>query len=569
MSTRGLDADSYGGSSMSRILCKCNDFRSQPAAVLVVMTVAVFADTVVYGLIVPFLPDILQGRLGMSSSANGILFGCYGVGVLVGAPVSAYISDRWNIRKWPMIIGLIGLGITSGLFALSNAFWELVLARLAQGISSGITWSVGLGMISDVYAGEAMGQAMGIAFSGFTLGHLGGPVMGGAIYSAGGIHAIAIFVAAIAAVDLVFRLLLVETTGVSNDPALRSSSTASLELDQSEKLLVTADVAGSPRLSQNNMASAEVVSSAPELAASPTVVGMCKSTIEASPSGLESPQSPTAVHTLSRMAGTDGFGDDIVSIASAVSAPALGASAVSVQMSISDRTNAELPKDAERRRTTMLDLLKEGPILACCLATITITGASGSFEPVLPIHMREEYNLNSVVIGVMFVAIVIPAMVVSPISGKYTNNNRVLAMIAPYGRFGIMIIGSVLEAVAIAFLGATTNVAGLAVNLVAIGLLNGFVYVSIPSAMGEHVARMGGDAYAKVYALYNIAYSVGVIIIPTVLPPIMNSVGFAATMGVVSATLVFGAIVLAIHPTIMLMKNGRSAYIGENALPFL
>ncbi|KAJ2079856.1 hypothetical protein GGI09_007841, partial [Coemansia sp. S100] len=63
-----------GGSAIKRMFHKCNEFRSTPAAVLIVSTMAVFSDTVVYGLIVPFLPDILQNKLGMSSSANGILF---------------------------------------------------------------------------------------------------------------------------------------------------------------------------------------------------------------------------------------------------------------------------------------------------------------------------------------------------------------------------------------------------------------------------------------------------------------------------------------------------------------
>ncbi|KAJ1955590.1 hypothetical protein EC988_001796, partial [Linderina pennispora] len=231
-------ADDYGGTTMTRIVRRFNDFRCTPAAVLLVSTMAVFADTVVYGLIVPFLPDILQEKLGMSSSANGILFGCFGVGVLVGAPVSAYISDRYHIRKWPMIIGLLGLGATSVLFALSNAFWELVVARLAQGVSSGITWAIGLGMIADVYPQDSIGKAMGIAFSGFTVGYLGGPVLGGLIYDAGGVHAIAIFVAAITVVDLVFRLLLREPTDV-NLAVSRQQSRVSLASAQREKLLNT------------------------------------------------------------------------------------------------------------------------------------------------------------------------------------------------------------------------------------------------------------------------------------------------------------------------------------------
>ncbi|KAJ2804821.1 hypothetical protein H4R20_002353 [Coemansia guatemalensis] len=217
----------------------------------------------------------------------------------------------------------------------------------------------------------------------------------------------------------------------------------------------------------------------------------------------------------------------------------------------------------------MLDLLKEWPILACCLATITITGAAGSFEPVLPIHMRDKYNSSTIIISIVFIAIVIPNAFIAPFAGKYTSKERVLEKVAPYGRFSFMVVGSLVQAMLIACLGATTNIAGLVVNLVFVGFAGGIAAVPILSTMGVHVERMGGDAYAKVYALFNIAYSIGVIIIPTVLPPIMNAVGFAATMGVVAAILVFGAIVLAIHPTIMLCKNGRSAYIGDSALPFL
>ncbi|KAJ2738017.1 hypothetical protein H4R23_001440, partial [Coemansia sp. Cherry 401B] len=65
----------------------------------------------------------------------------------------------------------------------------------------------------------------------------------------------------------------------------------------------------------------------------------------------------------------------------------------------------------------------------------------------------------------------------------------------------------------------------------------GIAAVPILSTMGEHVERMGGDAYAKVYALYNIAFSVSSIIVPTIMPPIMNAVGFAATMGIIASIL--------------------------------
>ncbi|KAJ2826028.1 hypothetical protein IWW50_002569 [Coemansia erecta] len=563
MTGENLGADDYGGSKISRFIKKCNDFRSQPAAVLIVSTMAVFTDTVVYGLIVPFLPEILQERLGMSSSSNGLLFGCFGIGVLIGAPVSAYISDRWKIRKWPMILGLLGLGATSALFALSNAYWELILARLAQGISSGITWAIGLGMIADVYTGEAMGQAMGIAFSGFTLGYLGGPVLGGAIYSAGGVHAIAIFVAAIAVVDLVFRLLLVEPKNIPSASPSRVSSSAKIELSQSEKLLQSdMDGPSYPDMLKQQIVS-QAMRSSPALIGTPAAIGKSESINEIVESSSKSIQEPTGIYATTGSTSSRGIIADDIGFALADN------TAINTTALPSARQSLDAAEAPARKRTTMLDLLKEWPILACCVATITITGASGSFEPTLPIYMRDKYTSNTIVISVVFIAIVIPNVIIAPIAGKYTSDKRVLAKVAPFGRFAFMIGGSILQAITTACLGATTNIAGLVVNLAFVGLAGGIAAVPILSTMGEHVERMGGDAYAKVYALFNIAYSIGVIIVPTVLPPIMNATGFAATMGVVAAVLVLGAIILAIHPTIMFLKHGRAAYLGENARPFL
>ncbi|KAJ1838802.1 hypothetical protein LPJ70_005316 [Coemansia sp. RSA 2708] len=485
-------------------------------AVLIVSTLAIFVDTVVYGIIVPFLPNMLQDRLGMSPSTNGLLFGCFGIGIFVGSPLSAYVSDRWNIRKWPMIFGLLSLGAATVLFALSNAYWELIVARLAQGISSGITWSVGLGMIADVYQGESLGWAMGIAFSGYTLGYLGGPVFGGAIYSAGGVHAIAIFVGSITAVDLIFRLLLVEPKHSKSASALHTGSETNLVLDRNEDQFA-ADI--------DNACVAGKSVEEPELAHH---IGAIQ---------------PAAVST------------SIIADSATIDAVAAA----------SDHQVTE----CATKRTTLWDLLKEWPILACCIATITTSGVEGALEPALPIYMRDKFGSGPVVISLVFISYFVPDIVVSPIAGKYTSSQSVLDKLAPFGRFTFIIVASVLLAVAVACLGATTSIAGLVVNLVFGGMLGGVAVVPILSIMGEHVERMGGNAYAKVYALFNIAFSVGVIIVPTIVPPIMSAIGFAATMGVISAILVLGAIILAVHPTRMLMKHGRAAYLGKNALPFL
>ncbi|KAJ1729982.1 hypothetical protein LPJ61_003258 [Coemansia biformis] len=549
---------------LARILRRCNDFRSEPAAVLTVSTLAVFVDTVVYGLIVPFLPEILQDRLGMSSSANGILFGCFGVGVLTGAPISAYISDRWKIRRWPMIIGLLGLAITTVLFAVSNAFWELVVARLAQGIASGITWSIGLGMIADVYPGKAMGQAMGIAFTGFTLGYLGGPVIGGALYDAGGIHAIAIFVAAITAVDLVFRLLLIEPKPAS-EPAVSSET---LDAGPDEKALEDGDsYLPPPGRAGHRRFAAHVAASSPSLTPSPATAreftfanGICKCGAKSArgPNRIAAQSQPNLgkVCTCSRQAD-----------AHSIAASALPAFALTLTRTV-DRTN-DLPPPAPLKRTTMLDLLREWPILACCLAATILSGTSGALEPTLPLHMRESFNSSTMVTAAVFVAFVIPSAISGPIAGMLSSDERLLAKSAPYGRFGFVVVGVLLAAGVFACLGATKNIVGLVVCLIFAGFLLGFATVPVLNIMGVHVERTGGHAYATVYALFNISYSIGVLVVPTVLPPIMNAIGFAGSMGVLAALLVACACIVAIYPASKHYKHGRAAYIGENARQFL
>ncbi|KAJ2358067.1 hypothetical protein H4S01_006366, partial [Coemansia sp. RSA 2610] len=481
----------HGKNSVSRILRKCNDFRSQPAAVLIVSTMAVFSDAVVYGLIVPFLPDVLQDRLGLSSSANGLLFGCFGIGVLIGAPTSAYISDRWKVRKWPMVLGLLGLGATSALFALSNAYWELILARMAQGVSSGITWAIGLAMIADVYQGEALGWAMGIAFSGFTLGYLGGPVFGGAIYSAGGVHAIAIFVGAIAAIDLVFRLLLVEPKDIAVASASCSESLADLVLDNGANehqlgLDSTLDNRFRKRVASRAAESSPALVATPVAIGSPrSLHGICAASVQ------ELTEIHVADSSSAKKRASSGHADAIAGATASV--PALtNATAMHTADAPTVRQDADRAEGAARR-TTLWDLLKEWPILACCLAAITTTGTAGAFEPTLPIYMRDTYNSSTIIISVVFIAIVVPNAIIAPIVGKYTSDHRVLARVAPYGRFTFMIGGSVLQAIVTACLGATTSIAGLVVNLVFVGLTGAIASVPIMSTMGEHVGRMGGD----------------------------------------------------------------------------
>ncbi|KAJ1916964.1 hypothetical protein H4219_003489 [Mycoemilia scoparia] len=147
-----------------------NKYGRSPNAVLLMVGLALFVDTVCMGAITPGLPDLLQSKLKMDDYTNGILYGCFGIGVIFGAVTAGIISDRYLSRRAPMVVGLFGLAVTAMLFAFSNSFWKLVLARIAQGAASGITWTIGLAMVADVVPEDRLGTAMGTASIGLTLG---------------------------------------------------------------------------------------------------------------------------------------------------------------------------------------------------------------------------------------------------------------------------------------------------------------------------------------------------------------------------------------------------------------
>ncbi|KAJ1676959.1 hypothetical protein EV182_007170, partial [Spiromyces aspiralis] len=138
------------------------------AMVLSMVGLGIFVDTVSMGMITPGIPDLLQSKLRIGDYANGLLYGCFGV--ILGAVTAGLVSDRYKSRTVPMVAGLLGLIGTITLFATANKFWELVVARISQGVASGVTWTIGLSIVADVVPEEQLGAAMGTTSIGLTLG---------------------------------------------------------------------------------------------------------------------------------------------------------------------------------------------------------------------------------------------------------------------------------------------------------------------------------------------------------------------------------------------------------------
>jgi DHA1 family solute carrier family 18 vesicular amine transporter 1/2 len=168
--------------------------RESRSVAVALVTAACFTDIVAYSIAVPVLPD-LSRRLGASPAVIGLLFGSFGVTMLVVSPPMGTVSDRVG-RKGPMLAGLVALVASTLLFAYAQKLPALFAARLVQGGADAVAWVVGFALVADLYAPHERGRVTGIILGGSSLAYMIGPSLGGWLYELGGIRLPFFFVTA-------------------------------------------------------------------------------------------------------------------------------------------------------------------------------------------------------------------------------------------------------------------------------------------------------------------------------------------------------------------------------------
>ncbi|SDZ05804.1 Multidrug resistance protein [Evansella caseinilytica] len=188
---------------------------------LLTIVFAVFTDMLIYGIIVPILPEY-SATIGISQTQIGLIFSSYAVALFIATPILGTISDKYG-RRAPMLLGTIGMVLSLILFIFTTNLWILILARIIQGGCAAITWTAGLAYLADSHPPEERGKAMGISLSGQAAGTLLGPVFGGWIFQLGSFEILFLFAICINLIDGVFRFLYVkDVTGSKTKNVLSS-----------------------------------------------------------------------------------------------------------------------------------------------------------------------------------------------------------------------------------------------------------------------------------------------------------------------------------------------------------
>lgn len=126
------------------------------------------------------------------------------------AAIFGYMADKTASRQWPLILGLVALGASTGLLCAGTTIGLWIAGRIFQGLSAAMVWTVGLALLVDTVGKDEIGSAMGFIGMGVSAGTMLGPLLGGVIYQRGGYYSVFAVAFALIGVDIVLRLVMIE-----------------------------------------------------------------------------------------------------------------------------------------------------------------------------------------------------------------------------------------------------------------------------------------------------------------------------------------------------------------------
>ncbi|KAK7937883.1 mfs amine protein [Apiospora aurea] len=454
--------------------------RSASWFISMVVNLAALTDSMFFGLIVPFLPNLLKYRVGLVDDAeiqlwNSVLVGVYGGAVFVGSPIFGYFADKAKTRKIPLLLGYLSLAASTVLLHLGNSLALLVLGRILQGLSSACVSSVGFAILFDAFGTEEAGGAMGWVAASLDAGGFIGPALAGVLFNAGGEMAVFIFAYAFIVFDILLGLLVVLDRKQPAKLPLASSSSAlsDSESDSEDSSTAVASTDVSDSEDSNNSSKVETSSS------------------------------------------EDGSGSG-----SALSVAKPRAMAY---------TTESRPKGVSFRR-----LMLNPRLLAAFAGWLVVGSFETAFDSVLPIFVEQMYHWAVLGAGLIFLGFYLPGIIVSPICGyimdRVRNSPRVLCTLGFALSGPSFILLGLAEGPQIgkqALLCALLSVIGIGTGLSGPPLLKE-VGTVVELAERKNPGAYGPKgATARAYGVHNAAFAIGNLLGPVLAGAIKAAFGWA------------------------------------------
>jgi multidrug resistance protein len=150
--------------------------------------VALAGTIVVMGLgfIIPLFPIYISQK-GASNFELGLIVSGFTISQFLVQPFFGGLSDRWG-RKPFMVGGMACYGLVAFLYVFASDLLQIFLVRLLHGVGAGMVWPALSAFIVDQSPEERRGETMSLLSGVEMLGFAVGPLLGGMLYSVGGMN---------------------------------------------------------------------------------------------------------------------------------------------------------------------------------------------------------------------------------------------------------------------------------------------------------------------------------------------------------------------------------------------
>jgi MFS family permease len=146
-----------------------------------VLVGAAFLVAIGYGLVAPALPTFARS-FGVGISAASAVISAFAFFRLFFAPASGRLVNAFGERR-VFLVGLLVVAASSGASALAESYWQLLTFRAVGGIGSTMFSVSAISLLIRIAPPAQRGRASGLWSSGFLLGSIAGPLVGGGLVS--------------------------------------------------------------------------------------------------------------------------------------------------------------------------------------------------------------------------------------------------------------------------------------------------------------------------------------------------------------------------------------------------
>ncbi|MEO0868789.1 MAG: MFS transporter [Cyanobacteria bacterium J06642_11] len=150
-----------------------------PWQVLAVLMAAGCLSSAAGAVVAPVFPEIVD-YFELSDRWAGVLVSAHTLTTAIASLVFGLLASRLGSLRI-LLSCLVGYAIFGGLGTVANGFWGILFSRALVGIASGGIGAGSIGILSNLYDGEARTRMMGYATSALATATVIFPILGGGL----------------------------------------------------------------------------------------------------------------------------------------------------------------------------------------------------------------------------------------------------------------------------------------------------------------------------------------------------------------------------------------------------